>query len=183
MRYLFLLVQFIFCMLLTPFFLHSQSLQLPIDEQSKLITYTNVVEVNGPKTELYNRALSWANTFYKNPADVIREKDATAGKIVCKGRFKLMDEPDKKGFQKDQGNVQYTLTIEAKEGKYRYKLSELNWKQTSYYAAERWMDTKNQYYVKAWDFYLKYADENAKKIVADLEQAMKEGPKVKKDDW
>ena len=55
----------------------------------ELITYTKVVEVASTnKTDLYNRGFAWANKFYKNPVDVIREKDAIAGKMVCKARFK-----------------------------------------------------------------------------------------------
>lgn len=156
----------------------------PIDEDTKLITYTKVVElVNVTKTDVYNRALAWANLYYKNPAEVLREKSADDGKVVCKGRFKLMGEPDKKGFQKDEGNVQYTLTIEAKDGKYRYKLTEINWKQISYYPAERWMDTKNQYYNKSWDWNLKYSDEQITKLIAELNKYMTNPPKAKKDDW
>ncbi|HNF31899.1 MAG TPA: DUF4468 domain-containing protein, partial [Bacteroidia bacterium] len=125
----------------------------------------------------------WINSYYKNPADVLRENDKANGKLLCKARFKLMGEPDKSGFQKDQGNVQYSLIIEAKEGKYRYKLTEINWKQPSYFPVERWMDTKNQYYTKDWDWNLKYTDEQSHKIIAELEKYMSNPPKVKKDDW
>lgn len=174
----------IIALLFVSTFAKAQSPSLPTDDETKLFTYTKVVEVAGTnKNDLYNRALGWANKYYKNPADVIREKDAATGKIVCKGRFKLMGEPDKKGFQTDDGNVQYTLTIEAKDGKCRYKLTEINWKQQSYFAAERWMDTKAQQYSTEWAFYLKETDENVKAIVADLEKAVKEAPKVKKDEW
>ncbi len=179
-----IIIKCIFAFLFFTVSAKAQTPALPIDEETKLIAYTKVVEIAGvSKADLYSRALAWANKYYKNPAEVIREKDAAAGKMVCKARFKLMGEPDKKGFQSDDGNVQYTLTIEAKEGKYRYKLSEINHKQQSYFAAERWMDTKNQYYTKEWDFYLKETDEAAKGIVANLEKDMQQTPKVKKDDW
>ncbi len=156
----------------------------PVDEATKLITYSKVVELSGvSKADIYTRSLAWANTYYKNPADVIREKNADDGKVVCKGRFKLMSEPDKKGFQKDEGNIQYTLTVEAKDGKYRYKLTEINWKQVSYYPAEKWMDTQNQYYNKSWDWNLKYCDEQITQIIAELNKYMTNAPKAKKDDW
>jgi hypothetical protein len=157
---------------------------LPIDEDTKLITYTKVVEVTGTsKTDLYNRGFAWANKFYKNPADVIREKDAVAGKMVCKARFKLMNEPDKSGLQTNAGDVMYTLTIDFKEGKFRYKLTDINWQQLSYYPAEKWMNKNDQKWVPVWDFYLKEVDDNVKKIIADLTKAVSEAPKVKKDDW
>jgi len=156
----------------------------PIDESTKLITYSKVIEIpNTSKADLYSEHWHGQIHIYKNPADVIREKNAEDGKMVCKGRFKLMSEPDKKGFQKDEGNMQYTLTVEAKDGKFRYKLTEINWKQVSYYPAEKWMDTNNQYYNKSWDWNLKYSDEQIDKIIADLKKYMMHPPQVKKDDW
>lgn len=157
---------------------------LPIDEDTKLITYSKVIDVTGTsKADLYNRGLPWANKYYKNPVDVIREKDPIAGKMVCKARFKLMSEPDKKGFQTNAGDVMYTLTIDFKEGKFRYKLTDINWQQLSYYPVEKWMNKSDQKYVAEWDFYLKQVDENANKIITDLTKAISEPPKVKKDDW
>jgi Domain of unknown function (DUF4468) with TBP-like fold len=158
---------------------------LPVDDETKLITYKKVTEVAATsKTELYNRAFAWANVYYKNPANVIREKNAEEGKLVLKARYKIYNEPDKKTkVATDAGDVQYTLTLECKEGKYRYVLNNIGWQQISAFPAEKWMDTKNQYYTKAWDYYLKQTDENVKKILADLEKAMLTAPKVKKDEW
>ena len=164
--------------------INSQAVSYPVDNDSKLICYTKVKELAGvSKNDIFDRALGWINSYFKNPADVLRENDKANGKLLCKARFKLMGEPDKSGFQKDQGNVQYSLIIEAKEGKYRYKLTEINWKQPSYFPVERWMDTKNQYYTKDWDWNLKYTDEQSHKIIAELEKYMSNPPKAKKDDW
>jgi hypothetical protein len=157
----------------------------PVDDESKLISYKKVTEVSGvTKAELYNRAYTWANTFYKNPANVIREKNAEEGKLVIKARYKIFDQPDKKTkVAADAGDVMYTLTIECKEGKFRYILSSFNWQQVSAFPAEKWMDTKNQYYKPDWVGYLTQTDEMAKKLTADLEKAVITAPKVKKDEW
>ena len=164
--------------------INAQAVSYPVDNDSKLICYTKVKELTGvSKNDIFDRALGWINSYYKNPADVLRENDKANGKLLCKARFKLMGEPDKSGFQKDRGNVQYSLIIEAKDGKYRYKLTEINWKQPSYFPVERWMDTKNQYYTKDWDWNLKYTDEQSHKIIAELEKYMSNPPKPKKDDW
>lgn len=158
---------------------------LPIDEDTKLITYKKVTDVAGTsKTELYNRAFTWANTYYKNPANVIREKSAEEGKLVIKARYKIFDQPDKKTkVAADAGDVMYTLTIECKDKKFRYILTSFNWQQISAFPAERWMDTKNQYYKTDWAGYLTQTDEMAKKLVADLEKAVVTAPTVKKDEW
>jgi DNA-directed RNA polymerase beta' subunit len=157
----------------------------PIDADSKLITYKKVIEVAGTsKADFYNRALTWANAYYKNPGDVLREKDAVAGKIVIKARFKFFHQPDKKTqLATDAGDVMYTLTLEFKDGRFRYVLTNINWQQKSAFPIETWMDKKNQYYTETWDYYLKETDETVKKILADLEKNVSTPPKVKKDDW
>lgn len=161
------------------------SSKYPMNSETKLISYAKVVQADSAdKNELYQRALNWANTFYKNPTDVIREKDPAAGKIVCKHRFKITNPPNKEGFEKDAGLVMYTLTIQLKDGRYKYELSEINWKQLSYYPAERWVDTGAAGYEKEYDHYLKLTDETAKKVIADLEKGMTiSTKKIKKDDW
>jgi hypothetical protein len=157
---------------------------LPIDATSKLISYTNSQEVAGLSAGiLYHKAIEWAGTFYKNPNDVIRERDSVAGKMVCKGRFKISNPTDKKGVASDAGLVQYTLTILFKDGRYKYTITEINWKQTSYYAAEKWMDKTNGYYKVEYDYYLQQVDEQCHEIIKNLDKGMRLVAIQKKDDW
>ncbi|MFM7015851.1 MAG: DUF4468 domain-containing protein [Bacteroidota bacterium] len=161
------------------------TVKLPIDESTKLITYDKVIEVtNQTKENLFDRALTWAKGYYKNPTEVIREQNKEEGKIVCKGRYKISTPPDKKGFSTDAGLVQYTLTLLFKDGKIKYSLSEINWKQTSYYACEKWMDTSSQYYKSEFEFYLQQVDTNSKEILKSLEKEC-QNPKtvLRNDNW
>lgn len=161
-----------------------QSPRLPIDETTGKITYAKVTEVTGEKSgTLFQRALSWANTFYKNPGDVIREKDSVAGKIVCKARFKISNPADKKGFATDAGNVMYTLTLQFKDGRYRYELTDFNWKQQSYYACERWTDKTKASYEPQFDYYLEQVNSTATEVLKKLEKSMSAAPSAKTDDW
>lgn len=159
--------------------------KLPVDEETKLFTYDKVQEVAGvSQAELYSRGLEWCLGYFKNPNDVIRERDSVGGKILCKARFNISNPADKKGLQTSAGMVQYTLTLMFKEGKYRAVLTEINWKQQSYYAIERWMDTSSQYYdEEKFNYYLQQTDEKAKEILKDLDKTMKTGEKVKSSDW
>src|SRR4051812_44882948 len=92
--------------------------QLPIDSLTKKITYESVVEVNGVTAEqLYKRALQWFQSYYKNPAEVIREKDSVQFKIVGKPRFRISNPPDKEGTKTDAGVVQYSITVAARNGR------------------------------------------------------------------
>jgi hypothetical protein len=159
--------------------------EMPVSEITKLITYTSVVNVEGlSKTELYNRALKWYHTFYTNPTDVIRENSADAAKIVGKARYKIYTPEDKKGSKADMGAVQYTITFEARDGRYKVELSEFNWRQTSYYPIEKWMDKQDAAYKPNYDHYLLQTDEYAKQTMADLEKFMKTEPvKDTRDKW
>lgn len=160
------------------------SVRYPVSEETKLITYEKVIPVDEAKRdEIFERAVLWANTFYKNPADVIREKNLDAGKIVCKARFKISNPPDKEGFATDAGVVQYTLTILFKDFKYKYELTQINWKQLSYYAIERWMDYSSPSYNKSYAHYLQITDEKAKEILSDLEKNLANKPKKEKKEW
>ncbi|MEP7263275.1 MAG: DUF4468 domain-containing protein [Bacteroidota bacterium] len=158
--------------------------KLPVDESTKLITYTKVVELNGAgKDSLYNKALKWCNSYFKNPGEVIREKDQEAGKIICKPRFKVMNPENKEGVATDGGIVQYTLTLQFKDGRYKYVMTEFNWKQASNYPVEKWMDVANDYYKPEYSYYLKQVDDKVSEIVSSLQQGMNSKGEIKKDDW
>ncbi len=161
-----------------------QSPQLPVDDKTGKISYIKVNEVSGATTAvLYQRALNWAMSFYKNPGDVIRERDSVAGKIVCKARFKIMNTPDKKGFATDAGNVMYTLTLQSKDGRYRYELTDFNWKQQSYYACEKWMDKSKPSYTPEFSHYLQQLNTTSQEALKSLEKAMSTAAETKADDW
>jgi hypothetical protein len=159
--------------------------QLPVDSITKKITYEGVVEVKDAKAELlYKRALAWFNSHYPNPKEAIRENDSLKFKIVGKPRFKIFNPADKSGLKTDAGLVQYTITVACKDGRYRYEISEFNWKQVSYYACEKWMDTKDQYYTPAMADYLTQLDTYTKDSIKSLTDALAKDKAVKdRDNW
>lgn len=165
-------------------FAQSKTARLPVNQETGLITYEKVQEIPGAdQAELYRRGLAWCMSYFKNPNDVIRERDSSGGTITCKARFKIMNPADKKGIETDAGLVQYTLNLMFKDGRYRYVLSEINWKQQSYYAIEKWMDTSNQYYKPEFEYYLQQTDDKIKDLLKDLDKGMKAAEKPKAKDW
>src|ERR1041384_230527 len=135
------------------------TLALPVDSITHLITYEGVVEVKDAKADaLYKRALAWFNSHYPNPKEVIRENDSLKYKIVGKPRFKIYNPADKTGLKTDAGLVQYTISVACRDGRFRYEISEFNHKEISYYAVEKWMNTKDQYYSPAMADYLNQID-------------------------
>jgi len=157
---------------------------MPIDKISKLITYTDVVQVkNTSAATLYKRAWDWFNTFYKNPTDVIRESDSTKGTIIGKSRFKIYNAPDKKGLKTDAGLIMYTIKVNVREGRFKYEITELNQKAASYSPLEKWLDTSAQTYTTAYVGYLEQVDTEVRETIDNLKKAMSTTPPVKKDDW
>ena len=162
----------------------SNKAKLPIDETTKLITYSKVEQLAGAgKDSLYNKALNWCMTYFVNPSDAIRDKNPLEGSIVCKARYKFFNPEDKKGIATEAGNVQYTLKLIFKDARYKYEFSEFNWKLQSYYPCEKWMDTANQYYKPEFDNYLSQLDTKVKEIAESLSKSMSAKGPVKKDDW
>ena len=162
-----------------------EPIDLPVDSITNLITYEEVIEVKGLKADaLYKRTLDWFKTYYKNPTEVIRENDAEKFKIVGKPRFKIYNPADKSGLKTDAGLVQYTITVAAKDGRFKFEITQYNWKQVSYYACERWMDTKSQTYATVYSDYLKQLDQYTQELITNLKNTMQNEKPVKdKDKW
>ena len=158
---------------------------VPVDSITKKITYEGVVEVKGVSaTDLFKRAHEWFMTFYKNPNEVIRSIDSVSHKIEGKPRFRLSNPADKEGTRTDAGITQYLITVIAKDGRFKYELTEFNWKQLSNFPSEKWLDIKSPSYTIAYNDYLQQTDKQALEVIASLKKAVTELKPVKnKDNW
>lgn len=154
---------------------------VPIDPDTKLITYKEVVQVEGTKTDLFNRAIEWINKTYKNPADVTRVRNPETGLIELIHRIEL--NYDEKGVNRSAGIVDYQMRIELKEGRYRYTINNFNLKQVSRLPIEKWLDKKDPGYKPAYEDYLKQVDSQVKVLVDSLKKGMEPPAPVKKDEW
>jgi len=158
--------------------------QLPMDNTNK-ITYEEVVDVPGKSAdEIYKKIMNWFQTYYKNPGEVIRENDSLKRSITGKPRFRIQNPPDKEGTKSDAGLVQYTITIAAKDGRFKYTLTDFNWKGNSYYACEKWYDTALPSHTPAMNDYLLQTDNYAKSTIGNFKIAITtDKPVQNKDNW
>ncbi|MBN2669253.1 MAG: DUF4468 domain-containing protein [Bacteroidales bacterium] len=159
----------------------TQAQDLPINSETKLISYNNVVEVSGTADELYNKAHRWFFSYYKNPTNVVKE--SANQKIVAKPRFKILNPADKNGVQTMAGIVLYSFTVEFKEGRFRYEITNVEWQQNSKYPIERWMDKTSPSYNEKYNYYLEQVDKEMKLVVDALTKAMLQAEKTQKSDW
>ena len=157
--------------------------KMPVDQTTKLITYSEVVQQQGTPEELYAKALAWARNYYKNAERVIKAKDATNHKLILHPLFKVLNPPDKKGIQTMGGIVTYIMTIECRDGRYKFTINKFAWKQPSFYPCEKWMDPTIATYQKRFGPFLQQLDKEANKVVADFKKAMGNVPAKKDDNW
>ena len=151
---------------------------LPIDEETGLITYQEVVEEEGTKKEYFNRAIGWINGFYKNPVDVTKTRDPESGIIKGIHRFKIKN-TDEEGNVTDAGVVQYQFILQFKDGRYRYTLDEFVLRQASRIPAEKWMNKRDAQSKS----YLKQLDKFAQNWITELKKGMQPKVEKKDDDW
>ena len=158
---------------------------VPVDPITKQITYEGVVDVKGVTAKtLYERALEWFKSYYKNPSDVIRENDESGNKIMGKARFKISNPPDKSGLRGDAGLVQYTITLAARDGRFKYEILEFSWKQASVYPCERWLEKDAAGYQPVYNDYLIQLDSEMNDVIAKFKDFISHEKQVKdKDSW
>jgi hypothetical protein len=94
-----------------------QSLQ---SVEAKPIEYIEVVSVDGlTKDQLYSAALAWFGETFKSAKNVLDVQDREAGRIVGKPLYQY--EPTVFiGSARIRGVVSYSVTLEVKDGRYRY---------------------------------------------------------------
>lgn len=153
------------------------------DESTKLITYGGVNSVSGSSSDLYTRGLAWMKSYYKNPTDVIRLKDAEAGKLQGRGRFRIWDQKEGTGSKTLAGLVEYEITILTKDGKYKYEITKIGKKAQTFYPAEKWDAENNASYKRMYASYLVQVDQELRKVEESLKKHMSATPAAAKEDW
>jgi len=159
----------------------SYSQELPIDENSKLITYTEVVNTEGTADAIFSKVHRWFFAYYKNPHNVVKE--SANNKISARPRFKILNPPDKKGVQTMGGIVLYTFTVMVKEGRYKYVITNIEWKQNSKFPIERWTDKSSPSYKTKYNFYLTQVNDEINKTLTKLKASVSQAPKKAEEKW
>ncbi|MEI8006198.1 MAG: DUF4468 domain-containing protein [Bacteroidota bacterium] len=155
---------------------------LPIDPETKKISYKDVVTQEGNPGYLYDKAIQWFNYYYLSPASVYSVQDRVNGKIEGLGRLRIYNNDIKTGTHTDGGIVTYLIKIEFKESRFRYTLTDFNLKLASRYPIEKWMNKEDPLYNPNWDAYLYQVDTTMQRLVSTLKEKMKPIV-VKKDEW
>ncbi len=155
---------------------------VPIEEGTGKVVYTEVVTVAAAnQAELYKRVEHWFNTFYKNPASTIQSQDAATGSIVGKQTIYVYNEVN--GKKNQYGQVKYTITVDVKEGKYRYKIDDIFFEKVPKLYVEKWLDPNAPN--KTVQFgYLQQVHDYVTDLITKLKATTaKPAPAAAGDDW
>ena len=90
--------------------------------------FSEIVEVNLSKATLFANATSWAMKFYKDEGykNVVQLESESDGRLIIKDYGLVIDEYElktKTNYRKEK--IYYTLTIDCKDNKYRYIISDI----------------------------------------------------------
>jgi len=112
-----------FASLLCSLWCHSQDRSFP-QNANKEYEFSEVVELGLSKETLYANALSWAMGLYEDYKSVVQIESEIDGRLVLKDYnwviYKMKSSP-----KMIEERVCYTLTVDCKDNKYRYVLSDI----------------------------------------------------------
>jgi hypothetical protein len=126
--------------------------RIPVDPNTNLITFQEVIQLEGSREAHFNRASEWLHHYYKQPVYVTQVRDAASGVIKGKHQFELIYY--EKDIKKRAGLIKYYFKIECRDGRYRWTLDNFVFSDASKKPCERWLDKTDQYYNEQWEDYL-----------------------------
>ncbi len=168
-------------MCLYAFFAFTQSTDIPINEDTGLITWQEVVNQDGSPQVLYKRAIEWINSYFPNPHNVTKIRDEVNGRIIINHSIKTNNIINGEEIASNT-IVNYVLRIEFKENRYRYTFTEFTMRASSKFPLEKWLDTTHQSYQAVWADYLVQVEQNIQYTIESMKEGMKEKI-VKEDIW
>jgi hypothetical protein len=174
-----------FSLMLLFFFFQSaypQASTVPVDDETGLITWKDVVNENGSPEALYKRCIEWVNSQYKNPQEVTKVRDPENGRIVVQHRIRMVDGQEDGSEINSNTVVAYVLRLEFRENRYRYTFTEFTMVASSKFPLERWLNTADPSYQPEYEGYLLQVNKAVHDIISSLKAGMKEKV-VKEDIW
>jgi len=156
--------------------------RIPVNANTNLITFQEVVQLEGTKDAHFNRASEWLHNYFLQPVYVTQVRDAESGLIKGKHQFEIYFYED--DVKKRAGVIKYYFKIECKDNRYRYTIDNFLLTQASKYPCERWLDKTSRDYNEQWDDYLEqiraYALED---FAANLKEYMVPPVVVEEEEW
>lgn len=157
------------------------SMNFPVDEKTDYVTFEKVIQEKGvPKEKLYQRALTFFKTFYKNPNGVIEKKEENKG-VWGHDRFFLWDEDGDRRSR--AGLIEYDVNVQVKNGRYKYEVTKIFKRQSPQLYIKEWVDYEGKHKEK-YQRYLQQIHEEIDQLITELKETMNESLEEEgDDDW
>ncbi len=174
-------------------------IKVPVDTISELIAYEGVIKQDESYYDsLYIRAKRWIHTkwgvpFAKKKRDKKGNKELYVNDVLYE-KFKVKVSAPlvvryNKYSKSEYGQLQFTITMRFKDGKYKYTITNLTHllpktsvrKDINYVYMEFYM--KSERNVVTYDRFLRAADGSIQLLVKDMRKFMREPPEIDEDDW
>lgn len=162
--------------------------ELPVDQETGKITYTEVVQLENStasQEQLYSIAREWFATTFNSANNVLQMDDKELGKLIGKANFGI----DMTAYQTDS-HVDFTISVFVKEGRYKYTITDLEHvSNQSGYSGGALEDDKPdcggmRMVKKGWVQVKEQTSEKVPLIIADLKATMAgSGNSEPDDDW
>jgi hypothetical protein len=160
----------------------AQTSEIPLNPENNKIRFQDVIFEAGTKDEFFNRCINWLNNYYKDPVRVTSVRDQPSGKIIGKNTIRLNYTGDD-GIRRDGPSVFYEFTIEMRDGRYRYTITDLLLRSASRFEIEQWLNKENPAYDQRWETYLDQIAEYVDQWGASLREYMVPEPEKVEDVW
>lgn len=154
----------------------------PTDPETKMITYQEVVTVEGvSQADQYERAKKWLTTYYNLNKEIKEIEDAS--KLIKKGYFPVILTFDYK--YKHEHTLTFNITLQHKDDRYRYILSDFMIYKTS--SGEKSAEPLENFYPKQKHNIKTQLHSNfnteLSKLLDDMKLAIETGDLKNEDDW
>ncbi|MCR5013977.1 MAG: hypothetical protein K6A28_04280 [Bacteroidales bacterium] len=157
----------------------SQTATIPISAKTNKICFQKVVPTEGTTTEVFNRiAGEWLRSAYKNPMAVVTGNDGST--ITGKHNIQIDCEDEVKT---KCPVVNYKFTVEVREGRIRYTITDFTLNSKSRFPIERWLDKEDPQYDPAWAGYLDQIAAFAEAWGKNLEEKLIPEQRVEEEEW
>jgi len=160
--------------------------EFPISEKTGKVSYEGVVKLDSlSSSDIYTRANEWFAITFNSAKSVIQMNDINSKKIIGKGSTSVLF----RSF--DGGQFFYTISFFAKEGRYKYIITDIYHKSSlanpngsggditnETPACKKWFLTTKQ-----WTSFREQAETNIKLIIDNLNNYMNETNIQDDDNW
>lgn len=140
---------------------------IPLNAEGRLSYNANGKVEGATKEELFKRARKWFVKTYNSAKDVLQVNDASAGELIGKGSTPTVAKVQRVTWH---NNVNHTLTLDVKDGRYRIELCDFK------VDGVLLMNYKLPYIATTQNHYTELytaIDAHNKELIASLEKALK----------